>query len=144
MRQPFLASGRYDVLPFLPLFATLARVLDTPFDALVRNTAAAQCRYDTRTVFKAMWSTADMGRDRRSPRPVRREYYDFGKFAGSMPEPNLLVIVHAGIPAYVYPWYSLMHVAYTEESVRNLSAGPTSPPRRETPSCPPRKTAIRG
>ncbi len=53
--QPFLASARYDVLPMVPLFATLARLCGVPFGALVEEASAVQCRYDVKTVFKMMF-----------------------------------------------------------------------------------------
>jgi serine/threonine protein kinase len=120
VRQPFLASGRYDIFPFLPLFVALSRQLDMPFEGLVRGTAAAQARYDGRTVFKAIWNVNAPGGIAERITRFGAQYYDFGKLTGTLPEPNVLDIVHAGVPAYVYPWYAPMHVAYTEECVRFL------------------------
>jgi serine/threonine protein kinase len=122
IRQPFLASVRYDVLPFLPLFTTLSRILDVQFELLVSGTAAAQARYDARTVFQRIFSGA-------TPRDLSErisrfgaQYYDFGKMSGTNPEPGVTVLVHAGVPAYVYPWYSPMHVAYSTEVARVCGA----------------------
>ncbi len=120
VRQPFLATARYDVLPIFPLYATLARLQGSSFDALVRDTARAQSRYDVRTVFKAIWAnTAVEGIAERIAR-FGAQYYDFGTLSGTVPAPNVLVIVHAGVPAYLHPWYQPMHEAYLEECMRHL------------------------
>jgi hypothetical protein len=122
VQQPFLASGRYDILPFLPLFTTLARLIDAPFETFVRSTAAAQARYDGQTVFKAMWSRASVENLAECVARFGAQYYDFGKFSGSVPEPNVMVIEHSDVPAYLFPWYRPMHVSYTAECMRLLGA----------------------
>ena len=120
VRQPFLASGRYDILPFYPLYATLARLLDVEFDALVRKTAAGQARYDAETVFKAMWSNATLENVADRISRFGTQYYDFGKYTGSVPEPHVIVACHARVPEYMYPWYGPMQVTYTQECMRML------------------------
>jgi hypothetical protein len=49
-----------------------------------------------------------------------------------LPEPNLLVLVHEGVPAYVRAWYEPMHVAYTEECMRIFGAESVSSVPRDT------------
>ena len=70
--QTFLATVRYDVLPMLPLFTTLARLLDVPFDALVQGAAASQARYDARTVYQRILSGGFPGADREPHHTLRR------------------------------------------------------------------------
>jgi serine/threonine protein kinase len=122
VRQPFLASGRYDILPMLPLYATLAELLATDMDGLVREATVAQCRYDAQTVFKAIWSNGTVESIAERIARFGARYYDFGWLSATIPEPNLLVLVHAGVPAYLRPWYEPMHVAYTEECMRIFGA----------------------
>jgi tRNA A-37 threonylcarbamoyl transferase component Bud32 len=119
-RQPFLATARYDILPLLPLYATLARLLDMPFDGFVRTSCAAQCRYDTQTVFKSIWANATVESIADRIGRFSAQYYDFGKVSASVPEPHVLVIEHTGIPAYVHPWFRPMHESYKEELIRHL------------------------
>ena len=116
VRQPFLATAHYDVLPMFPLFATLARLRDVHFDALVRETATAQARYDVRTVFKAIWANTSVEGIARRIGRFGAQYYDFGKLSGSVRAPNVLEIVHSGVPAYLHPWYQPMHEAYLESA----------------------------
>lgn len=117
-RQTFLASGRYDVLPLVPLFATLARILKMPFEALVTEASAAQAKYDAKTVFKAMWSTTTVEGIAERIRRFGLQYFDFGEYEGTVPEPNRLVLVHPGVPEYLFPWYSPMHLSYTVTCAR--------------------------
>ena len=118
VNQPFLATRRYDVLPFVPLFATLARMLGAPFEALLRTSTAAQVRYDARTAYKLI---LDANRPEDIAERVGRfntQIYDFGKFGAFVPEKNHVTIVFEEIPAYLEPWFAPMHVAYAVESLR--------------------------
>jgi serine/threonine protein kinase len=117
MRQTFLASGRYDVLPLQPVTATLARLLNVDFDTLVAEGSAAQARYDARTAYQRILSG---GSPTDIPERITRfgtQYYDFGTMTGENLSPGLISITHAGVPAYLRPWYVPMHTAYTREVV---------------------------
>jgi hypothetical protein len=122
VRQPFLAGVRYDIFPFLPLSQALARKLGTRFDAYVRQTTAAQARYDATHVYKTIFDT-------RSPEELaakvprfNTQIYDFGTFHGFLPEPNHFVVDFRGIPKFIEPWFGPMHVVYAEESLRIIGA----------------------
>ncbi len=122
LHQPFLATGRYDVFPFVPIFGALARLLGTPADDLVRAAAVSQCRFDAKNVFKLMFSgkgpTAIADRYAR----LNSQYYDFGEYQGTVAGPNKVVLDARDIPAYLAPWWTPMHVAYGEEAVRITGA----------------------
>ena len=125
--EPFLASALFDVMPFVPLFAALARVSGTPFVELIRKATMGQCRYDSRTVYRAIFST-----DRPTDVPDRisrfcTQYYDFGTYRASMPKPKRVVVVHADVPEYAYAWQGPMSIAYTEECARIVGAKGVSP-----------------
>jgi len=120
VRQPFLASSRYDVLPFRPLVATLARLLGQPFVDLTRETSAAQARYDARTLFHQMFGGATL--DNWHERALRFgvQYHTFGRFEGTREAPGVVLTVHEGVPEYLAPWYAPMQAVYAEETVRFL------------------------
>ena len=120
--QPFLASGMYDVFPLVPLFAALARVLAVSFEEAVRGASMQQCRYDAKTVFRAMFSRH--GPDGLVPCFPRfnARYFDFGKFAASSAGPNRVRLETAKIPAYAFIFIGPMHLAYAEESLRVVGA----------------------
>jgi tRNA A-37 threonylcarbamoyl transferase component Bud32 len=123
LRQPFLASSRYDILPFRPLTASLARLLGRPYGDLVRVAAAAQARYDARTVFRQMFAGATLDDwEQRMPRLGTQYYYGFGRFEGVREGPSTVVSRHSGVPEYLVPWYAPMQVAYGEEAARILGA----------------------
>ena len=120
--QTFLASGRYDILPMLPIHVALARILGLPLAELTRRGATAQARYDARTVFQRLIGPATVDD---WPARVQRfgvQYYDFGTFSGIATEPGTFVLQHAGVPEYIYPWYAPMQVAYGAEVGRLLGA----------------------
>ena len=84
VKQPFLATGRYaDVFPFVPLYATLARILATPVDTLVRTTTAMQARYDAKTVYKRIFETTKVEEVAKRIGRFNASYYDFGAFHGT-------------------------------------------------------------
>src|SRR5437868_1124806 len=61
VRQPFLASARYDVLPFVPIFDAAATLLGVTLDGLVRTTTAEQTRYDAKTAYKRIFDAEGIG-----------------------------------------------------------------------------------
>jgi len=121
-RQPFVAQGRYDILPIFPMFAAAARLLGTPFDAFVRTATTAQCDYDARSTFKHLYEGARPEDMAARITAHGAWYYDFGRTIGTMPEPDTIAIVYYGQPAYLEPWFTQMHLAYTEESLRIVGA----------------------
>lgn len=122
LHQPFLATGRYDVLPIVPFFAALARALGASFDDLVRQASAMQCRYDAKTVFKLMFSGNEPEAVADRFTRFNGQYYDFGKFAGTALGPGRVGLETADIPAYLFTWLGPMHLAYAEEAVRVVGA----------------------
>jgi hypothetical protein len=122
LRQPFLATARYDVLPFVPMFAALARTGGGNFVDLVRIATAAQCRYDSRTAYRVIFSSDRVENIADRISRFCAQYYDFGRYTGAIPQPKRLVITHEEIPEYLYVWEGPMHVAYTEECMRIVGA----------------------
>lgn len=120
--QAFLASRRYDIFPFLPLFETLAQMRGIPMETLVRSATAAQVRYDARTAYRLI---LDANRPEDVVGRVDRfnaQIFDFGSYSASVTEKNQAVITFAKIPAYIDPWFSPMHVSYATESLRLAGA----------------------
>jgi len=122
VRQPFLASGRYDVLPFVPLSAALAKLVGVSFDQFVRTATTGQVRYDARTIFHLIFAGATM--EDLPARFVRfgSQYYDYGEHRGWHEGPRRVVLLHAGIPKYLHRWFGPMQLAYAEETARIVGA----------------------
>jgi len=120
IRQPFLASSRYDLLPLRPLTAALARLLDRDFDELVADTAAAQARYDARTVFRRMFAGATLDDWHERIARFGAQYYGFGHSEGIREERGVVISRHVGVPEYMTPWFGPMQAAYGRESARIL------------------------
>jgi eukaryotic-like serine/threonine-protein kinase len=120
IRQPFLASSRYDVLPMRPIMATLAPMVGRSFVDLVRVQTAAQARYDARTVFRQMFGAATL--DSWHERVTRHgvQYYTFGRLEGTAIAQGVVLMRHEGVPEYLAPWYAPMQAMYAEQTVRIL------------------------
>jgi tRNA A-37 threonylcarbamoyl transferase component Bud32 len=123
VRQPFLASSRYDVLPIRPLMMTLARLLGRPFLDLLVTTTRAQARYDYRTVFRQMLGTSTLDNWHERSSRFGTQYYTYGRFDAECIAPGVVVMRHQGVPEYLAPWYAPMQAAYAEETVRMLGGG---------------------
>ena len=120
VRQQFLPSARYDVLPIGILAATVARLIGKPFEEFVRIGTYGQARYDASTVFKRLYDGCTIDDlPKKFPR-FGAQYYDFGACRATMLGPGHLLLEHEGIPAYLYRWFRPMHAAYTEETARIL------------------------
>jgi serine/threonine protein kinase len=122
IRQPFLATARYDILPFVPLHGALARHLGVSLEELVRTLAAAQASYDATHVYKTIF-------DAHRPEDLADRFarfnaqvYDFGRFTGRLVEPKRIVLDYEEIPAFIGPWFGPMHIAYALESMRMCGA----------------------
>ena len=120
LRQPFLASSRYDVLPLRPLVAAVARITGQPFADLVRATTSAQARYDARTVFRSLFGSATLDDWHERTTRFGSQYYTFGRFEGVREGQCQVRTTHEGVPEYLAPWYAPMQAAYAEEIVRFL------------------------
>jgi hypothetical protein len=133
VRQPFLASSRYDILPMLPLNTAIAELLGTTLARFSRDAAFGQARYDARHVYRPLvdaHTLTDLAT--RLPR-FGIQYYDFGGYECTEVAPGHLVIRRTGLPRYIVPWYAPMQAAYMEEIVRQLGARRSeAAARRET------------
>ena len=118
VRQPFLASGWYDLLPIHPITETLAKLVHQPFAAVVRTGTMAQARYDALHVFQRMYDGATVeDMPARVPR-FNAQYLDFGRSEVKWSGTKQLVSRIHDAPWYSAEWQSAMMAAYTEESAR--------------------------
>jgi serine/threonine protein kinase len=122
LHQPFLATGRYDTLPMVPLFAAVARAVGASFDDVVRGAAISQCSYDAKTVYKLMFSDQEPEAVAERFGRFNGQYYDFGKFTGTALGPGRVQLETEGIPAYLFTWLGPMHLGYAEEAVSLVGA----------------------
>ncbi len=118
IRQPFLATARYDIFPFVPLHGALARHLGVSMVELIRTATAAQVRYDSTHVYKTIFHSARPEDLADRVARFNGQIYDFGKFSGRLDGPKALVLDFEEVPAFVDPWFGPMHVAYAIEGMR--------------------------
>jgi hypothetical protein len=117
VRQPFLASGRYDILPFFPLTHAFAHLRGVRFEDFVRASTAAQARYDATHVYKMIFDADSPGDIAARVTRFNTQVYDFGEFNTHHPGPKRAVTDFAFIPSYLTPWFGPMHAAYAQESL---------------------------
>jgi serine/threonine protein kinase len=122
LRQPFLASGLYDLLPILPITVAFAEVLGIPLDELVRSGTTAQASYDARTIFRTVIEVRPIDEIPERLARIGARFYDSGAYSkenralplsGSRTGKNEVTLLHVGMPSYVLPWYEPMIAAYT-------------------------------
>jgi serine/threonine protein kinase len=129
IRQPFLASGRYDLLPVLPICVAFAERVGLPLDEFVRSGTVAQAVYDLKTIFRGVIEVRPVDEVAERLARLGARFYDFGTVSQSRPLPltgartakDTVSLVHAGVPAYVLPWYEPMIVAYTAKIAEALT-----------------------
>lgn len=122
VRQPFLATSRYDVLPFYPLTAALAQMVNAPYVDFVRRASAGQARYDARSAYKRIFEGGTVNDIATRIARFNSNYYDFGEFVGEVRSPSELAIEHRSVPAYFVPWFAPMNEGYTVECARMAGA----------------------
>jgi hypothetical protein len=134
-QQPFLAATRYDILPMLPLCATVADLLGRPLAQFSREAAVGQARYDARHVYHRLVEAHTLSDlSTRLPR-FGIQYYDFGGYEGRDRGPGHLLLRRTGLPRYITPWYGPMQAGYMEEIIRQLGAKHAeATPMREEPT----------
>jgi hypothetical protein len=118
VRQPFLASGRYDIFPFYPLMRALADFRGARFDDFVRASTAAQARYDAEHVYKIILDVDSPDSIASRVSRFNSQIYDFGEYNAHQPAPKHAVTDFDHIPAFLAPWFGPMHAAYAQESLR--------------------------
>lgn len=122
LRQPFLASSLYDLLPILPITFAFAELVGIPLDELVRSGTTAQAGYDARTIFRTVIEVRPIDEIPERLARIGARFYDSGTYSkenralpltGSRTGKNEVTLLHAGMPSYVLPWYEPMIAAYT-------------------------------
>jgi hypothetical protein len=122
VRQPFLASAWYDVLPMYPLTSALAGLLGAPFEEFVRAGISQQARYDATHVYHRMYEGAAVDDIPSRLSRFEAQYLDFGRTDSSLEGTGRMIAHLHDVPGYVAPWLATMKAAYTEEAARIAGA----------------------
>jgi serine/threonine protein kinase len=118
VRQPFIETSRYDILPMLPLNVAIARALGKSLEGLASEQGIGQAKYDVRYVYRRVFeaSTLDDIADFLNRYGV--QYYEAGECVSEQMGPDHVVVRRRRLPAYVLPWYAPLHGAYGAEVLR--------------------------
>jgi serine/threonine protein kinase len=118
LRQPFLSASRYDVLPMLPINATIARVLGKPLATLAAEQGAAQASHDVQYVYRRLFESMTLDTLHSYVPRLAEHYFDFGECTAEWVGPDHVVVHRRRLPEYVLPWFAPAQTAYLEEVVR--------------------------
>ncbi len=131
LRQAFLPSSRYDLLPMLPVNVAIARVCGRSLESLAVEQGVGQARYDSRYGYRRFFEA--MTFDTVAPNLARfcEQYCDTAECAAELLEPGRLVLRRKRLPLYVLPWYAPIWAAYAEELVRLKGARSVESTTRE-------------
>jgi hypothetical protein len=113
VRQTFLATAFYDLLPILPLTDALARLDRTPFNEFVRQRARAQALHDCEGVYRAF--IGRRGSEREMLDGVVKtsaRIYDFGTIEYVIDRPGVADISRIEVPDPVIGWYQTSTTEY--------------------------------
>ena len=118
VRQPFIDTSRYDILPMLPLNVAIARMLGKSLDGLASEQGAGQARYDVRYVYQRLFKATSFDQMAEFLNRYGMQYYETGECVSEQPAPNHVVVRRRRLPAYVLPWYAPLHGSYGAEVLR--------------------------
>jgi serine/threonine protein kinase len=122
LRQRFLASSWYDILPLLPINAAIARLLDKPLEVLAREQGTHQARHDGEGVYRRLFEVMTFENVATLFGRFERQYYDFGDGVGEMVAPGHMLFRRLGVPEFIVRWFAPMHTAYAEQILRMKGA----------------------
>jgi serine/threonine-protein kinase len=123
LRQPFLPTSRYDILPMLPINAGIARRLGKPLGALAAEQGMAQACHDVQYVYRRMFEAMTLDTIHSYVPRVGDQYFEFGEYTAEGLGPGHLLVHRRRLPEYVLPWFAPAHAAYLEEVVRWKGGG---------------------
>jgi hypothetical protein len=118
LRQPFLSGSRYDVLPMLPINATIARVLGTPLATLAAEQGVAQASHDVQYVVRRLFESMTLETLHSYIPRLAEQYFDFSECTAERAGPAHVVVHRRRLPEYVLPWFAPAQTAYLEEVLR--------------------------
>ena len=113
VRQTFLATSFYDLLPIAPLMETLARLAKQSFGEFVRRRSRAQAIHDCEGVYKAFMGRR--GSDKELLDGICKtsaRIYDFGKTEYAVVRPGVVDMVRVQVPDPILGWYQTSTAEY--------------------------------
>ncbi len=117
IRQPFLTASRYDILPMLPINATIARLLQKPLATLAVEQGIGQARHDMQYVTRRLDAMTLETLHTYVPR-LAESLFEVGECTAERVGAAHVVVHRRRLPEYVLPWFAPAQTAYLEEVVR--------------------------
>lgn len=122
IKQQFLPSSWYDVLPVAPLIRAEARAMRLTLTHYLRLRARYQAERDIRGVYRFLVTLASPDAvAQRLPR-VMAQMFDFVKTESRIIEPGRVEMTIHGFPAVLVEWYSGCFSEYADVALRLAGA----------------------
>jgi hypothetical protein len=122
VRQPFLTTSRYDILPMMPLNLAIARLIPKPLATLAAEQGKAQATFDAQYVYRRVFGTLTLEAFHTYVPKIASHYFDVGECTAEQIGPAHVVVHRRRLPEYVLPWFAPVEAAYLEELVRSKGA----------------------
>lgn len=125
IRQPFLASSFYDVLPAVWLADTAAALVGQRSEAFMKQRAAEQAITDLNGVHRVMLAAAPPAVVAMRMARLTLRYFDFGGADPTREGPCHVRIRRSGVPNVLVRWHDAVSSGYVEALL--LQAGAKAP-----------------
>lgn len=113
LRQPFLVSGWYDVLPFTELANLGANAIGITLAQLARDHSRHQAKEDISGVYRLLMRFTPMDVIMSSLPRFAQRYFDFGAYVGERIADRHFRVIRSGIPEPFALYHSIAGAEYS-------------------------------
>lgn len=114
MRQNFLASGWYDLLPLPMIDALAARLCNEPRAPFVRTAARVQAREELGGIYKVFLKLLSPSTVSQYLPRIAAQYYDFGTVETRQESETSVLVIRTGMPVDIADWLQAVALEYLE------------------------------
>jgi hypothetical protein len=122
LRQPFLVSGWYDVLPFTELATVGASAIGTTLAQLARDQSKHQAKEDISGVYRLLMRFTPMDVVVSALPRFAQKYFDFGAYTSQRIGERHYRILRSGIPESFAFYHSIAGAMYSHTACETSSA----------------------
>ena len=122
LRQPFLVSGWYDVLPFTELAAVGASAIGTTIAQLASDHSRHQAKEDITGVYRLLMRFTPMDVVVSALPRFAQKYFDFGAYTSERIAERHFRILRSGIPESFALYHSIAGAMYSHTACETSSA----------------------
>jgi hypothetical protein len=114
MKQNFLASAWYDLLPLPMIDALAARLCNEPRTQFVRTAARTQAREELGGIYRMFLKLLSPTTVSQYLPRIAAQYYDFGTVETRQESASAVVVIRTGMPMDIADWLQAVALEYLE------------------------------